>query len=508
VRQAVRIIDATADHEERIEMFDALARERLIVDGKAQTDLAQLDKRIVQTVREIVQLSDGIAVSSWHDHSRLELSFGFTAEPYFVIPEPDREIPSFERAAEPDAIVVWAPSERADELALIAFALEDLRYPAFVVCAAGGRKPPLRAQFVEYDRAAEVLSRARAVIDPSRHPANALALAAQGVPLAVSLSSGAYELLDDVTVFVPWDRADVLRAAHGALAGKPACPRDVPGRIAADATVDESLPTDGPLVSIVVRTFNRPAYLERALRSLERQEYRNIEAVVVSDAGVDVSEIVARFPQARLIVHDEHRGAVPACNTGLRESRGEFVGLLDDDDILFPDHVSSLVAVLQHSGGDVAHADTISAFYDTRVDDETPYGYSIFLDKLGEPTDLHIVDGIGPMAALFRRSLALELGGYDESLPHAEDWDMWIRLAQRSDFVHVKRVTALYSIRNDGMNLMISNREGFIRATHLIAEKSPLEGRDALAAVRAGTNERFLATGAEPRFPQPALERR
>jgi hypothetical protein len=506
LRIAPRIIETITDRDERIDSFDLLAREQLQVNGVDQKQQSRLDRRVIQTIREVVMLSDGLAVTSSYDHFRIELTFGFTAESYCVEGSPDRPIPQCDRAEVRDAIVVWAPTTSAADLTLIAFALEELHHPAFVVCA-GGKAPELRAQFIKYEESAPVLARACLVVDPAQHPANAIELANRGFPLIVSLSSGAFEFLDGTGIFVPWDRNDVLRAVQAGLAAPvpPVLRENVPlkGPCVAGQEV-----ADGPLVSIVVRTFNRPNFLERALQSIERQTYRNLEIVVVNDGGEDVSGIVGCFERARTVVHETNQGAVPTANTGLRASRGEFIGLLDDDDLLFPDHVGSLVAALQRSGADIAHADVVSAFYDMTTDADIPYGYSIFLNKIGEPTEFYIGDGIGPMSTLYRRTLALELGGYDETLPHSEDWDLWIRLAQRCDFVHVPRVTAMYSIRNDGTNMMSYNTAGFTQSMHQLVAKYDLSDRPILNQVRDDVMKRFLAQASQAIFPPPALERR
>lgn len=505
---AQRIAESVVDYDEQVAFFHELGGERLTVAGRPQALAQRLDPRVVQTVRETLALCDGLAVTSWHEHTRVEQSFGVTIEPCFVDAAPDVPIPRVDRLAGRSTVVVWAPFVRAADLTLAAHALEELHAPVFVVCAPGGKKPRLRAEFVDVRDAAACLARAGVIVDASlEHPGNALELAKLGIPLVVSLSTGAYERLDDVTVFVPWERDDVLRAVQSAIGGPPPRARSMPSAVAQPWRVEPDV-LDGSLVSIVVRTYNRPDYLERALRSIARQTYENVEAVVVSDGGVDVADVVARFERARLIVHETNRGAIPSANTGLRESRGEFVGLLDDDDVLFPDHVGTLVAALRRSGSDIAHADTISAFYDTSVDEKTPYGYSLFLNKLGEPTELYLGDGIGPMAALFRRSIALACGGYDETLEHAEDWDFWIRLAARCDFVHVRRVTSMYSIRNDDTNMMSYNSAGFARTVQRLTEKFPLEDRKPLADIRTRINDGFVASGAQVRFPPPAFERR
>ena len=496
-REAVRILERFQDHDDRLEAFDALAREQRF---------RPLNRRVAQTMREVVLLADALASRSFFEHSAAELILEFTAPAVYVDAEPDVAVPAFTASDARDAIVVWAPTWPARDLALVAFALEDLHAEVFVVCA-GGKHPAMRAQFVTYEDAAAVLPRARVLVDPSLQPGNALALARCGLPLAASLSTGAIEFLDGMTLYAPWDRADVLRAVQSALGAAPPRLRERALVTSSPGAAGEAGDLDGPLVSIVVRTYDRPEFLQRALNSIARQTYRNIEIVVVNDAGRDVGEIVAAYEHARLIVHESNRGAIAAANTGLHASRGEYVGLLDDDDVLFPDHVATVVTALRRSAASVAHADVVAAFYDVDEDPHAPYGYSIFLNKIGEPTDLYVSDGIGPMAALFRRAAALEAGGYDEAFPHAEDWDLLIRLAQRHDFVHVPRVTAMYCVRNDGSNMMSYNVAGFRRAMQLLVEKYPLEARPSLARLRSETMSPLLRESSQPAFPQPAMKR-
>lgn len=159
LRQAARIIETIEDLDERIAAFDALAHEQLTVDGVSQRQVSQLDRRVAQTVREIVMLSDGVAVRSSYEHFRIELTFGFTVEPYYVGGDPDRPVPDVPRGKERDAIVIWAPTTPPADLILVAFALEELHHEVYVVCAKG-KKPALRAEFVEYEDAADVLARA------------------------------------------------------------------------------------------------------------------------------------------------------------------------------------------------------------------------------------------------------------------------------------------------------------------------------------------------------------
>ena len=111
-------------------------------------------------------------------------------------------------------------------------------------------------------------------------------------------------------------------------------------------TVDQSSPTeqvdttheDGPLITVVITTYNRPSYLRNAVRSVLAQTYSPIELVIVDDhsdtpardALCDVS--LEQFHAVNYIRHEQNRGANAARNTGIKAASGEYIAFLDDDD--------------------------------------------------------------------------------------------------------------------------------------------------------------------------------
>lgn len=106
----------------------------------------------------------------------------------------------------------------------------------------------------------------------------------------------------------------------------------------------------GPLVSIVIPSFNRPELLRRALESLAAQLYHPLEAVVVNDAGCAVEPVVDEFRDRlslQLIEHDRNRYLAAARNSGIKAARGEYIGYLDDDDRLYPHHIGHLMFLIQ-----------------------------------------------------------------------------------------------------------------------------------------------------------------
>lgn len=90
---------------------------------------------------------------------------------------------------------------------------------------------------------------------------------------------------------------------------------------------------DRPLVSVVIPTYNRPHLLKRALDSVCRQSYNNIEVIVVDDASKeDIYSVISDYNTVKMIKHEKNQGASAARNTGIDAARGKYIAFLDSDD--------------------------------------------------------------------------------------------------------------------------------------------------------------------------------
>lgn len=115
-----------------------------------------------------------------------------------------------------------------------------------------------------------------------------------------------------------------------------------------------------PLLSIIVPCYNACGEIERCLRSLLHQTYKNLELIVVDDASTDdsVSRIEAmREDRIILIRHDGNRGASAARNTGLDVAQGEYVGFVDGDDFVDADYYERLYDAAVAEGADIVMAE-------------------------------------------------------------------------------------------------------------------------------------------------------
>ncbi|MCX7823126.1 MAG: glycosyltransferase [Syntrophobacterales bacterium] len=199
---------------------------------------------------------------------------------------------------------------------------------------------------------------------------------------------------------------------------------------------------DLPIVSIIVRTKDRPSLLRETMESLARQSYPKVEAIVVNDGGEEVKGIIDEFKNSIhhviYIRHELSKGRAKAANVGLKLANGEWVGLLDDDDLL----EDSAIGILGWYGR------TSSVVYgQVELVEPLPDGTKRSLGLFGREFSreaLFINNYIPICGLLFRRELALEIGGFDESFDRLEDWDFIYRLACRKNFLYVPHRVATY----------------------------------------------------------------
>lgn len=200
-----------------------------------------------------------------------------------------------------------------------------------------------------------------------------------------------------------------------------------------------------PLVSVLLPTRNRSRSLLRALASVQRQTLSDIEILILDDGSTDdtakvLARAAARDSRIRLLREDSGRGLVHALNRLVAESRGEWLARMDDDDLAHPERLAyQLSWVRRHS------LDVCGTWY-RRV---RLFGHSIMrppvsheeirAELLFQPPLLH-------PSVFLRRALLLRHGGYRAEFPHAEDYELWTRLAPYCRMGNVPEVLMDYTL--------------------------------------------------------------
>lgn len=209
-----------------------------------------------------------------------------------------------------------------------------------------------------------------------------------------------------------------------------------------------------PRVSVVIATWNRSHSVREAIASAQAQTLGDLEVIVVDDGSDDdtgaVLAGITHFDDRVRYVRRERGGVCRARNAGLAEARGDYVAFLDSDNTWRPEFLSSMVDAMNRGQWDLAHA-ALQMVRDDKITYRAVEGSRASL-LLGNYIDLNVL--------LVRRDLLNRIGGFDESLRRAVDYDLILRLALHADLHLVKVIGADYS-DDTGDQSRISNSEPF-----------------------------------------------
>ena len=196
-----------------------------------------------------------------------------------------------------------------------------------------------------------------------------------------------------------------------------------------------------PLVSVVVPTKNSAETLAACLESLKRQSYKNMEIIVVDNFSVDWTKRLAEKYGGRVYSKGPERSA--QVNYGARVSVGKYVYRVDADFVVQPDVISEAVESCEEQGCDAVEVHNTS---DATV--------SIWAQVRKLERDNYAGGELNVAARFWRRDVFLSLGGFDEKLVAAEDYDLHDRLVRagfkigriRSCEIHLGEPKTLYEV--------------------------------------------------------------
>lgn len=249
--------------------------------------------------------------------------------------------------------------------------------------------------------------------------------------------------------------ADTPRGAEAALDAPP----DVIGRLLTWTEIqtlmswirDAAHVPEGPLVSVTIATRNRPELVPRAIASVLNQSYRRLELVVVDDSDGEATQDVLKTitdPRLRTLRSPSPRGQSAAYNLGLDAARGDVIAFLDDDNVMHPEWLRSVVWAFEQRPG-------TEALYGARIV-EDPWttgverfeGFPVFqfarYDRRGHERGSSIDRNVVAV-----RSSTREVR-YDEELRYAVDWDYSLRLFARWPPLALPVVACYYGTSGSG----------------------------------------------------------
>ena len=222
------------------------------------------------------------------------------------------------------------------------------------------------------------------------------------------------------------------------------------------------------LVSIIVRTCaGRGRLLMECLRSIDAQDYRKIEIVVVEDGSAEAKACVERFLANTDLAIQYHSidkaGRCRAGNKGLESASGSLMNFLDDDDQFYPNHVGLLEAKLR------SRPDLVAAYSQAL---EVPISFQsldplVYTEQPGIPFRggafslgrLWCQNFLPIQSVMFRRELFLRHGGFDLELDRLEDWNLWIRYFSTGNAEFIDKVTSFFRVPISSRDQLQRNAE-------------------------------------------------
>lgn len=211
-----------------------------------------------------------------------------------------------------------------------------------------------------------------------------------------------------------------------------------------------------PLVTVVTPSFNQANYLEDAIRSVLRQEYPNIEYLVIDGGSTDGSlEIIQRY-EDRLAawISEPDAGQAEAINKGLNRAAGNIVAWLNSDDVYLPGAVSQAVKALgAHPEAGMVYGDGIMVGSDLRILDYHTYSPLDVVDLLSFEVLLQ-------PSVFMRRDVLKEVGYLNQGYHLILDHELWVRIATSRPIIHVPGFWALERTHQEAKTIALAS--GFV----------------------------------------------
>lgn len=259
--------------------------------------------------------------------------------------------------------------------------------------------------------------------------------------------------------------------------------------------IETSRNGDHPRVSVIIPAYNPGALVIDAIESVLAQTFQNFEIIVIDDASTDATYEQLRVYGDRIrYVRQNHSGPAVARNRGVLLSCGQYIAFLDADDIWMPEKLEKQLPLLEQVPKNVL---VYSDFNKTSIPDENL--------RSGLQAREHWVEGkefqsllrqnfIHMSSVLVRKDALAEAGLFDPKFTSAEDWDLWIRLADVGSFGFVDEILSHYRVHEDQSVNTLKFARNVIYSDHVMLARwrNDLE---ALQSIRSKTGKDYYKLG-------------
>jgi len=274
-----------------------------------------------------------------------------------------------------------------------------------------------------------------------------------------------------------------------------------------------------PRLSVLMPAYNAELFIVTAVRSALYDGDSDVEVVVVDDGSTDGTIAAVRSlqdPRVTVIPISASGGPARPRNVALRHARAPYVAMLDADDVLKPGWLAACATALdRHTVAGFAFGDFERMDADGNVfETSASYAYPTFRGLSWEPAgdDWRLIaqselahaliygNFIGTSSVVLRRDLVIALGGFDESLPNADDVDLWYRLAHRCAALYSPRLAYSYRVLTNSVARGPPLRTALSRIKVLRRERARWHDRKARRQLDRRIAENLASIGYQQRL--------
>ena len=204
-----------------------------------------------------------------------------------------------------------------------------------------------------------------------------------------------------------------------------------------------------PNISVCIPTYNREFLLKETLDSVFAQTYKDFEVVIVDDGSTDgTKKMLEKYGYNVHYYWQENAGDAAARNKLIELARGKYISFLDSDDLLYPNALEKMIEAMPEGAKDVVVYGPYVAI-DENGDILRRRKRKLYSGKITKYLFENIL--IHSCGSLFPNKMLVQAGGFDTSLPVCSDYDLWLRLSLKYDFISLQEL--VFKRRRHGGNI-------------------------------------------------------
>lgn len=195
-----------------------------------------------------------------------------------------------------------------------------------------------------------------------------------------------------------------------------------------------------PIVSVIIPVFNGASYLEQAVYSVLNSSYKNIEVLLIDDGSKDDSKKLCRkltrkYSNVRFYSFDKNQGLGRVLNFALKKAQGKFICRLNQDDLMLRHRIATQLKFLKDNPDVVAVGSNIRLFDNKGNEQIVRF---LQLDETIKKV-WHVVSPFADPSVMYRKAVALKVGGYKQEFWPADDTHLWIRMGMVGKLANIDK---------------------------------------------------------------------